>query len=122
LLGAFVRCFHLLYDQQNAQTLIASGDITLVTGQEGFACRCAEPNGKSYRERHQGELARTTLRICALRRGAGLDRLAVHYGWSLVALGRGAHGERRARGRGEADGKALEWYRAGQNGEQLVIA
>jgi hypothetical protein len=38
-----------------------------------------------YRERHHADLARTTpdLRVDARVR---LDRLAVHYGWSLVVL------------------------------------
>jgi hypothetical protein len=40
-----------------------------------------------YRERHHGELARATLDLRIEARD-GLDRLAVHYGWSLVCRSR----------------------------------
>ena len=59
-----------------------------------------------YRKRHHGNLARTTVDLRQDARDR-LDRLAVHYGLSLVELVEEltASGERRARGRGEADGR-----------------
>jgi hypothetical protein len=61
--------------------------------------------------RHHGELARTTLdlRIDATDR---LDRLAVHYGWSLVVLVEELAASTERGVEAKLSGKALAKYRA----------
>jgi hypothetical protein len=59
---------------------------------------------RRYRERHRGDLVRTTLDLRLDARDR-LDRLGVHYGWSLTVLVEELAASVGARGRGETDGQ-----------------
>ena len=66
---------------------------------------------RRYRERHHGDLARTTLDLRIEARDR-LDRLAVHYGWSLVVLVEELAASAERAVEAKLTGKALEEYRA----------